>query len=235
MSSANTVRMVQIEGIEVTIERKRVKNVNMRMREAGRAHVSVPLHMSLAQAEEFVRGHADWLVAHGSKLAGREPARPSVWRTGEVVYLWGEPLTLRVGEGGARGCAVADKDLVVRVLPGDGADMVGALVEQLYRQQMAGRLTTLLPACERRVGKRATSVTLRRMTTRWGSCTPSTGRIRLNVSLAEFVPDCLEMVLIHELCHLHERSHGPRFQALMDLHCPGWRATQRLLDARTPG
>lgn len=199
MPSSNAVCVVQIGDIEVTIERKRVKNVNMRMREPGKAHVSVPLHMSLAQAEVFVREHADWLVAHAAKLAEREPTRPSSWESGEVVRLWGESLTLRVEQDGARSFAVVDKDLVVRVLPGDGADMVEELVEQLYRVQMAERLQTLLPACEQRLGTRVTSVTLRRMTTRWGSCTPSTGRIRLNVALAEFSPDCLEMVLIHEL------------------------------------
>ncbi len=235
MPLSNAVCVVQIGDIEVTIERKRVKNVNMRMREPGKAHVSVPLGMSLAQAEVFVREHADWLVAHAAKLAEREPTRPTSWQTGEVVRLWGDALTLRVEEGDVRSYAVVDKDLVVHVLPGDGKEMVEALVEQLYRVQMTERLKTLLPMCELRVGKQATSVTLRRMTTRWGSCTPSTGRIRLNVALAELSPDCLEMVLIHELCHLHEKNHGPRFQALMDLHCPGWRATQRTLDALMPG
>jgi predicted metal-dependent hydrolase len=235
MAAQSAVRAIDVGGIEVTIERKRVKNVNMRMREAGRAHVSVPQHMTWAQAEEFVRGHADWLVAHGSKLAEHDEVRPSAWETGEVVRLWGKPLTLRVETDGTRGCEVVGEELVLRVLSADGAEMREALVDQLYRQQLAERLQTLLPECERRVGKRATSVTLRRMKTRWGSCTTSTGRIRLNVALAEFSPDCLEMVLIHELCHLHERNHGPRFQALMDLYCPGWRATQRVLDAHRLG
>ena len=54
------------------------------------------------------------------------------------------------------------------------------------------------------------------MTSRWGSCQPATGRICINVRLALYPPECLEYVVVHELCHLRERGHGPAFQALMD-------------------
>jgi predicted metal-dependent hydrolase len=42
------------------------------------------------------------------------------------------------------------------------------------------------------------------------------------------------MVLVHELCHIIEANHGPRFKALMDLHCPDWRVSKRWLDAHSP-
>ena len=81
---------------------------------------------------------------------------------------------------------------------------------------------------------RPTSISIRRMKTRWGSCTTTTGRIRLNTALAECPQKCTHMVLIHELCHLRVRNHGPQFKALMDLYCPDWRVTQRWLDEHSP-
>ena len=56
-----------------------------------------------------------------------------------------------------------------------------------------------------------------------GSCQPATGRICINVRLALYPPECLEYVVVHELCHLLEGGHGPRFKALMDAFMPDWR------------
>ncbi len=69
----------------------------------------------------------------------------------------------------------------------------------------------------------------RNMTSRWGSCRPSTGRICINVRLALYPPRCLEYVVVHELAHLVVQGHGPQFRALLDRYLPDWRATKRLL------
>ena len=67
------------------------------------------------------------------------------------------------------------------------------------------------------------TIAYRNMKSRWGSCQPSTGRICINVRLALYPPECLEYVVVHELCHLLERGHGPRFHALMDTFMPDWK------------
>ena len=54
-----------------------------------------------------------------------------------------------------------------------------------------------------------------RQTTRWGSCTPPEGSIRISIRLASMPGWVLDSVLIHELAHLDEPNHGPRFKALV--------------------
>jgi hypothetical protein len=54
-----------------------------------------------------------------------------------------------------------------------------------------------------------------RQTTRWGSCTPAEGSIRISIRLASMPGWVLDSVLIHELAHLDEPNHGPRFKALV--------------------
>lgn len=80
----------------------------------------------------------------------------------------------------------------------------------------------LVEAWEPIMGVKAGKLAYRNMTSRWGSCQPSTGRICLNVRLALYPPECLEYVVVHELCHLLERGHGPRFKELMDTFMPDW-------------
>ena len=67
------------------------------------------------------------------------------------------------------------------------------------------------------------------MKTRWGSCTPKTGAIRINARLAAYPPTCLEMVVTHELVHLMEPSHNTRFHMLLDTYCPRNREALMLL------
>lgn len=79
------------------------------------------------------------------------------------------------------------------------------------------------------MGVRAGRIVYRNMTSRWGSCQPATGRICINVRLALYPPDCLEYVVVHELCHLLEHGHGPRFKELMDVFLPDWRVARAKL------
>ena len=81
----------------------------------------------------------------------------------------------------------------------------------------------LIEAWEPIMGVKAGKLAYRNMTSRWGSCQPATGRICLNVRLALYPPECLEYVVVHELCHLLERGHGPQFKQLMDAFLPDWR------------
>lgn len=74
-----------------------------------------------------------------------------------------------------------------------------------------------------------TSFHIRSMKTRWGSCTPKTGRVRFNLELAKRSPECLEYIVVHELVHLLEASHNSRFKALMDKFYPDWRLCRKEL------
>lgn len=83
------------------------------------------------------------------------------------------------------------------------------------------------------MGVAVSRASVRSMKTRWGSCTPKTGAIRIARELAAYPVECLDMVVAHELVHLLEPSHNQRFHALLDTYCPDNRAlSQRLKTAR---
>ena len=79
------------------------------------------------------------------------------------------------------------------------------------------------------IGVRPGKLAYRNMVSRWGSCNVKTGRICINVQLAAHPPECLEYVVVHELCHLHEANHGPRFKALLNAQLPHWREAEAKL------
>ena len=73
------------------------------------------------------------------------------------------------------------------------------------------------------------------MKTRWGTCNVAARRVWFNLELVKKPPRGLEYVVAHELAHLVERNHTPRFAALLERHLPGWRTTRDALNAEPLG
>ena len=92
-----------------------------------------------------------------------------------------------------------------------------------WRTVVEACVPPLIAVWEPILGVKAGKIAYRNMKSRWGSCQPSTGRICINVRLALYPPECLEYVVVHELCHLLVRGHGPDFHALMDRVMPDWK------------
>lgn len=105
----------------------------------------------------------------------------------------------------------------------------GSSPDDVYRAEVSARLPEVSERMEAALGTRATGWQLRAMSTRWGSCTPRTGRIRINVRLAAYPPTCLDYVVAHELTHLLEPSHNERFHSLLASAYPDERAARGLL------
>jgi len=76
---------------------------------------------------------------------------------------------------------------------------------------------------EPRLGVEVRRVFVQRMKTKWGSCSPALRSIRLNTELAKKPRECLEYIVVHEMIHLLERTHGERFVSILDDCLPRWR------------
>jgi predicted metal-dependent hydrolase len=113
---------------------------------------------------------------------------------------------------------------------------MGEEEERAARSRLQLILDELAPVWIERLGlsQRGVRFFIRKMTTRWGSCTPSTARIRLALALGKTEPRLVEYVLVHELTHLFEGGHGPAFQARMDAALPDWRARRKALNRLSP-
>lgn len=70
---------------------------------------------------------------------------------------------------------------------------------------------------------------IRRLAKRWGSCAP-TGEIILNLELVKAPKECIDYVVVHELCHMEERDHRRRFWRLLERYLPDWRERRHLLN-----
>lgn len=193
-----------IDGLAVTVTRKPIKNMYLRVaRGTGEVTVSAPLRMRDGQIAGFVRSRWDWIERQIARARGE-------------VDSHGDDGAAGVGGGGQ----------------GEGSHTIWTDERQ---RQAADAINAALPGLLAKwgpiIGRTPTHVTLRIMSSRWGSCTPKTGRIRLNLQLGLMDPKFLESVLVHEMTHLwNTRGHGPEFQRRMDAYQPNWRQLKRELN-----
>ncbi len=231
--------ILNVDGLEipVSVVRKRVKNLNLRVRADGTVTLSIPQHLPLARAQEFLERKGSWIAERVRRNIERRPSPDFAGELPDRIPLWGKLVprdSVQVNSGqdvggqGAVGRAIPGQDAPGQTAPGQTAIDQAAL-DELYRTEVLRALPDVVERMEARIGVHATRWSVRVMKTRWGSCTPKTGAIRINARLAAYPPECLEFVVAHELVHLLEPSHNARFHALLDEFCPDNRHPAKLL------
>jgi predicted metal-dependent hydrolase len=172
-----------------------------------------------------------WIREQRSKLRGQARETPRRFVTRESHWLWGRRYLLVVKEREAKPQVTLDhRRLTLQVRPGSTTQAREAVMRRWHRQLMHDVVPLLIAKWERRLGVRVSQYFLQRMKTRWGGCNHAAGTIRLNTELVKKPKDLLEYVIVHEMLHLLEPNHGPRFMALLDRHYPGWREARAELN-----
>lgn len=221
--------ILNVDGLEipVSVVRKRVKNLNLRVRADGTVTLSIPQHLPLARAQEFLERKGSWIAERVRRNIERRPSPDLAGELPDRIPLWGK-LVPRDSVQANSGQAASGRDAGGQGAPGQ-TTIDQAALDELYRTEVLRALPDVVERMEARIGVHATRWSVRVMKTRWGSCTPKTGAIRINARLAAYPPECLEFVAAHELVHLLEPSHNARFHALLDEFCPDNRGIARRL------
>lgn len=228
-----TKENITIEGIDITLYRKNIKNMYLRiLPPAGEVKVSAPLFVSDDDIAEFIRSRRDWILKKQKFILENDVKAPLKYANGETHYLWGKAYTLQLIKNDKVKHVLIDEDKSIMYLPVPKRSTIKRreqILNELYRNELKRAIPQVLDKCTGTVGRTPKDVSVRNMKN-WGNCKQD-GRITLNLKLAKKDPICLEYVMIHELCHLIEFNHSKKFKELMDKFCPNWRKIKKILNA----
>ncbi len=211
-------------GITASAERKSVRSIRLSVKPPdGRVEISIPRRASVETVKRFMEEKRDWILEKQEMYRARaEKLNQNV--NSDTFMLWGRPLPLTVVEGAGRdSVSLENGQVIIRVRQTLTSEQRVRLLDELCREQLNIRLAEVTPKWERVTGVSANEWRTRVMKTRWGSCNIDKKRIWINVRLAMLPPECLDEVIVHELCHLYEPGHNQRFRAYMDRFYPNWR------------
>ncbi len=170
-------KYININGIEIEIQKKKIKNLHLHVRPDGRVYISAPKWTSEAEIVRFARANIGWIEAK-RKQYGEKPG-PEYYKS--------------------------------------------------RKKELDQKIMLLLPKWENITGLRCQNWHTRYMTSRWGSCIPSKGRLCFNLQLVDKPERCLEYVILHELLHLIHPGHGADFKSDLTYYMPEWRAITKEL------
>jgi predicted metal-dependent hydrolase len=239
-SAALTVHGLGV-ALDVTVVRRRMRRIYLRVLPPdGRVVVSAPLRASDRAIREAVLADLGWVLRNRDRIIEEERrdalTRPPVARgvAGETWWVLGRafPLEVRTAPGRARAALTPDALLLRAPAEADDARRLAA-IERWKRRHLRAAAEPLLAEWAQRLDVDPRFLGIRRMRNHWGTCEPQERRIWLALELVTRPPEGLAYVVAHELAHLIEPSHGPRFVRLMDRHVPEWRRIRAELDAGT--
>ncbi|MDE4455468.1 M48 family metallopeptidase [Psychrobacter sp. DAB_AL62B] len=196
-------------GIELQVTKKRVKNINFRLK----PHillVSVPKFISPMQMAQSIAKRVPWAIENHAQVLEQYKRKQSTSSESSIadssLLLWGiaQPFTLN-----------HDEKITY------------------YRQQLSEVMPSLFDKWQPIVGATANEIRLKKMHTRWGSCNTRARRIWLSVYLPAYPIECTEYVIVHELCHLHHANHSAAFWQTVATAMPDYQHWHNMLAGKT--
>lgn len=226
------MRKIRIDDIEVEITYKRVKNLNLRVYPAEkRVAVSCPPALSDRVLKTYLKGKAGWIKTKLNQPAKPHPVLAEGMRNGDTLTVWGKPYTLqiKIGQTTRNSISLQGDHLFLCQKKEQTTDQIERILTNWYRKQVKMEIVRLIDKWEPVMGVQVHDFGVKRMKTRWGTCNVKAQRIWLNLILIEKPIECLEFVVVHEMTHLLERLHTPRFYRLMDQFLPDWKLRDNML------
>ncbi len=223
---------MDMDGISIEVFRKPIKHMYMRVHAStGDVRVTAPLRMPINTIQIHVSSKRDWIQAVRTRAIARTQLSPIKIEDGEQIPFLGTSYPLMIHTHAPLNRIMIDDSTMHYWTKTNAHEDVIKKLHDWYKQQMQALLPELIQKWEPIIGVSVVGWGIKPMKTRWGSCNVITHRISLNLHLIKMPLACLEYVLVHEMVHLLEANHSPRFYALMSRFMPTWKVLQKQLES----
>lgn len=223
--------------LEYALVRSKRRTIGFQIGDDG-LRLTAPKWVSIAEIEGAIHEKQRWIFTKLNERRERSARRlqPQMqWRDGATLPYLGGDITLKISAGRTAAIAFEETSRELTVsLPADAGEQQLKDRVQGWLQGEAKRVfTERLPLYAARLEVAYRSFALSSATTQWGSCTAD-GRIRLNWRLVHFSLPLIDYVIAHELSHLREMNHSPRFWATVQSIFPEFEAAKKALRTHAP-
>ncbi len=226
-----TTKQIVIDGVEIEIVQKRMKNMNLRIYPPqGRVRVAAPTRLSFKAIQAFIISKIVWIKAKQIEVKNRKIAPKLEFISGENHCFFGKKYLLEVLENQPKNAVKLEGELI-KIFSKKTLNIKERekLLDGFYRVELRKIIPQYITIYQEKMLVNVAEFQIKKMKTRWGTCNSKARRIWISLELAKRPIECLEFIIVHEMTHLLERKHNKRFYALMDKFLPSWRECEKQL------
>ena len=213
-----------VNGIEINVTKKRIKNIYLRIRADGEVSVTAPIGCSDEKICSFVTEKMSWIIKNRKKVLDKNESDKSI---PETVSIFGTEYPIRYVRANKDSVFINDEDVEVHVSGAADPEKVKKLVEKMYRKLTFEEISILIPKWSKRMGLYPDEWKICKMNSMWGNCRKEKKELHFSLNLASKPIEFIDYVVVHELAHLKEANHSEKFWRIVSQYIPDYREIRR--------
>ena len=220
-------RVITVDDLIVTIKyRRKMKNIYLKVEKNADVVVSAPPRTPNYIIKKLVQENIDEIKLRRTNIL-KNGHTVKNYVTGEKHYFFGKELNLEVRLGDKNKVTLSNDKLYLSVK--DKYQDREQIVTRELRKVVYNKCLEFLNKYEKLMNVHVEQLRIKKMKTRWGTCNIEAKRIWINYELVKYPVECLEHTIVHELTHLLETNHTPRFYTLLGKYYPNYRENDKLI------
>ena len=221
--------------IEYDLQRKDVKNINLRIKADRTISVSANARVPERVIEDFIESKSEYILkalAHYEELAKYAP-KPKQYLDGESFRILGHDRRLKIIEGNKNKVEYDESYIMLTVKDSTDFTLKKKLIDRWLMSICKDTIQSLCDAIYPKFQKYEVAyptIRYRNMVSRWGSCQPKRGILTFNYALVEAPISCIEYVVVHEFTHFLHPNHSKKFYQQLAMFMPDWEVRKKILE-----
>lgn len=223
--------ILKIGNLDVEVRFKPIKNLHLSVHPPlGRVTVSSPEFFDLEKVRVYLITKIAWIKREQEKISNQDREAKKLFITRESHHFLGRRYLLNVISAGRSKIVLKHSTIDLYAVENASTLQKQKTMYNWYKIELAKVILKFLSLYSAKMNLPVPVFHIRKMKTKWGSCTTDIGNVWFNIELAKKPKECIEYIVVHEMVHLIERNHNKMFIILMDKYLPNWRLQKRLLN-----
>ena len=231
------LRTINADGntINYTLERKPVKNINLRIKADQCVFVSAPKDVAAKLVDAFVIEKSAYILRAIKRFKDKKrfETLDNSFVDGESVKLFGRNMRLKIKTASKNAVESDESYVTLFVKDSKNVEMKKRLLDVWLRKKCMEEVTAICKKVYPKVKKYGIEfpeIQMREMVSRWGSCSPKKGFVTFNTALVTMPVSCIEYVVTHEFTHFLYPNHSKKFYEQLATFMPDWEERKRRLE-----
>lgn len=234
---------IEIHGEKIIffVQRKNVKNINLKVNIDKKVTISIPMKMKIEDAKEFIKNKASWIKQQQEFYESFAEQKENIkFEDGETIYLLGKQYKMKIIESEKNEIIINNKyiELHIKAKYTENKKYIKRVYEKWLKEYAMVIYKEIVLKYQETLKKyeiKVPEIEIRQMKSRWGSCLPFNNKIILNLSLIKTPMCCIEYVVLHELSHFKHHNHSKKFYNFITIFMPDWKERKKILDEEFMG